>query len=92
MDAVFDTEDGVEIIDWKTGKLPDESDEHEMRLRTLQLALYRMAYSALTGIPEEKIQVSLFFVNHGKEIRPARVPSTEELLGLWRSELLDKLS
>jgi DNA helicase-2/ATP-dependent DNA helicase PcrA len=92
MDAVFDTEDGVEIIDWKTGKLPDESDEKEMRLRTLQLALYRMAYSALTGIPEEKIQVSLFFVNHGREIRPAKVPSTEELLGLWKSELLDRIS
>ena len=92
MDAVFDTQDGVEIIDWKTGKLPNESDEEEMRLRTLQLALYRMAYSALTGIPESKIQVSLFFVNHAKEIRPKSVPTRDELLELWQSELLSKLA
>ena len=92
MDAVFDTEDGVEIIDWKTGKLPDESDPEDMRLRTLQLALYRMAYSALTGIPESKIDVSLFFANHGREIRPKSVPTREELLELWNRELISKLS
>ena len=92
MDAVFDTNDGVEIIDWKTGKLPDESNPEEMRLRTLQLALYRMAYSALTGIPESQIQVSLFFVNHGKEIRPSKVPDRIEILELWKRELISKLA
>jgi DNA helicase-2/ATP-dependent DNA helicase PcrA len=81
LDAVFETATGFEIVDWKTGKAPkDEADE---KLKTLQLALYRLAYSRFTGIPLEKIEVSFYFVAENKEIKPTQIPAEAELLKLW---------
>jgi DNA helicase-2/ATP-dependent DNA helicase PcrA len=85
LDAVFATDDGVEIIDWKTGQAPvDESDEE---LKSLQLALYRVAYSRFTGMPIEKIEASLFFVSESKEIKPKRLLGEAELLDLWQKAI-----
>ena len=81
LDAVFETEDGYEIVDWKTGKAP--KDAEDQKLKTLQLALYRLAYSRFTGIPMEKIAVCFYFVAENKEIKPAQVPNESELLELW---------
>ncbi len=81
LDAVFKTESGYEIVDWKTGKSP--KNEEDQKLKTLQLALYRMAYSRFTGIPLEQISVSFYFVGEDKEIKPTVVPDEEELLELW---------
>jgi DNA helicase-2/ATP-dependent DNA helicase PcrA len=81
IDAVFETATGFEIVDWKTGKAPkDAADE---KLKTLQLALYRLAYSRFTGIPLEKIEVSFYFVAENKEIKPTQIPDESELLKLW---------
>jgi DNA helicase-2/ATP-dependent DNA helicase PcrA len=81
LDAVFETENGVEIVDWKTGKAPKDAADQE--LKTLQLALYRLAYSRFTGIPQEKIDVCFYFVSENKEVRPQHVPDEIELLDLW---------
>ena len=81
LDAVFETENGVEIVDWKTGKAPKDAADQE--LKTLQLALYRLAYSRFTGIPQENIEVCFYFVSENKEVRPQHVPSENELLDLW---------
>jgi DNA helicase-2/ATP-dependent DNA helicase PcrA len=81
LDAVFKTESGYEIVDWKTGKSP--KNEEDQKLKTLQLALYRMAYSRFTGIPLKQISVSFYFVGEDKEIKPTVVPDEEELLELW---------
>lgn len=81
LDAVYETETGVEIVDWKTGKAPKNKADQD--LKTLQLALYRMAYSRFTGIPEEKIDVCFYFVSENKELRPTQVPSENELMELW---------
>jgi DNA helicase-2/ATP-dependent DNA helicase PcrA len=81
LDAVFATDDGVEIVDWKTGKSPKNAADQ--KLKTLQLALYRLAYSRFTGMPIEKIQVCFYFVGENKEIKPEQIPNEAELLELW---------
>ena len=81
LDAVFETATGIEIVDWKTGKAP--KDAKDEKLKTLQLALYRLAYSRFTGIPIENIEVSFYFVAEDKEIRPTQIPNEQELLQLW---------
>ena len=81
LDAVFETKDGVEIVDWKTGKAP--KDRADQELKTLQLALYRLAYSRFTGIPQERIDVCFYFVSENREVRPEYVPNENELMELW---------
>jgi DNA helicase-2/ATP-dependent DNA helicase PcrA len=81
LDAVFETEKGFEIIDWKTGKAPKNAADQ--KLKVLQLALYRLAYSRFTGIPIDQIEVSFYFVAEDKEIKPMEIPNEAELLELW---------
>lgn len=86
LDAVFADGDGVLIVDWKTGKAP--KDAADQRLKTLQLALYRLAYSEFTGMPIEKINVCFYFVADNIELMPQEVPDRNELMQLW-SKVLD---
>lgn len=85
LDAVFETADGVEIIDWKTGKKPKTKQDEE--LRALQLALYRLAYSRFSGLPLELIEASFYFVAENVEIKPERLLSEVELIELWKQTL-----
>jgi DNA helicase-2/ATP-dependent DNA helicase PcrA len=82
LDAVFETEDGFEIVDWKTGKSP--KDDADAKAKVLQLALYRLAYAKFTGVPIEKISVCFYFVAENKELKPSTVPDEAELLELWQ--------
>jgi DNA helicase-2/ATP-dependent DNA helicase PcrA len=92
IDAVFDVEANddqlagktIEIVDWKTGEPP--TSEAEIAERSLQLALYRMAYSRRHGIPEEQISVCLYYVAQNQVLRPP-VLSEAELIDLWRGVL-----
>jgi DNA helicase-2/ATP-dependent DNA helicase PcrA len=86
LDAVFKTEKGFEIIDWKTGKAP--KNVADQKLKTLQLALYRLAYSRFTGIPLEQIEVGFYFVAEDKEVKPLEIPNEAELLELWEAIIL----
>lgn len=81
LDAVFETQQGVLIVDWKTGKAP--KDAEDQKLKTLQLALYRFAYSEFTGIPVEQIQVCFYFVADNVELIPDHVPDADQLMELW---------
>lgn len=81
LDAVFETESGVLIVDWKTGKAP--KDEADQKLKTLQLALYRLAYAEFTGTPLEQIEVCFYFVADNLELQPEVVPNKAELMELW---------
>ena len=85
LDAVFKTENGVEIIDWKTGKKPKDSKDAE--LRSLQLSLYRLAYSRFSGLPIEIIDASFYFVADDVEIKPERLLTEVELIELWKKTL-----
>jgi DNA helicase-2/ATP-dependent DNA helicase PcrA len=88
LDAVFKTESGVEIIDWKTGRAP--VDDLDLVERTLQLALYRVAYSRFAGIPVEDISVGFYFVADNLEVAPTAVPSESEVLELWAAALANQ--
>ncbi len=82
IDAVFATESGVDIIDWKTGRPPANADEE--KARSLQLSLYRLAWSEWTGLEPEKITAGWWFSQTGQIQRPT------SLLG--RAELEDALA
>jgi len=57
IDAVFEHDDGIFLIDYKTDKNTNYASHHKR-----QLAVYKKMYSKLEGIPEEKIQTCLIFV------------------------------
>jgi DNA helicase-2/ATP-dependent DNA helicase PcrA len=85
MDAIYATEDGVQIVDWKTNQPPEDKEE-EYR-RSLQLALYRLAYAEYTGMPIEKVQASFFFVGESVELTPKAILGKEEILAEWAKVL-----
>jgi DNA helicase-2/ATP-dependent DNA helicase PcrA len=85
LDAVFQTEHGFEIVDWKTGVPP--VGEKEISERALQLALYRMAFSRLYKVDPATVEVCLYYVSEDLEIKPESIPSEAELISLWESVL-----
>ena len=85
LDAVFKTDNGFEIVDWKTGKPP--VGDKEIAERALQLALYRMAFARIHQVDPSLIEVCLYYVADNLEIKPEVVPSEAELIQLWESVL-----
>ncbi|MGK0721133.1 UvrD-helicase domain-containing protein [Leucobacter sp. W1478] len=85
LDAVYETGEGdetrVEVVDWKSGRPP--KNDAERRSRFLQLDLYRHAYAQWAGIDPERIDVTLFYVAEGQELRGAGNRSLAELELLW---------
>ena len=57
IDAVFEHDDGIFLVDYKTDKNTNYASHHKR-----QLAVYKKIYSQLEDIPEEKIQTCLIFV------------------------------
>ena len=51
-------------------------DKKDLQQKTLQLALYRLAYSKFTGTPIEAISVSFYFVDEDLEIKPELILKT----------------
>jgi DNA helicase-2/ATP-dependent DNA helicase PcrA len=68
IDAVFETEFGYEVVDWKSGASPKNSEELEKR--SIQLALYRIAFAKWKKIGVERVTASFFFAKDGKEVTP----------------------
>lgn len=86
LDAVFEDlgEDGeprYEVVDWKSGRAPATAAERETRF--FQLDLYRHAYAQWAGVAPERIEVTLFYVAEGIELRGDKPRSLEELERLW---------
>lgn len=77
IDAVFEHNGRVEVVDWKTGRVP--SGESARWERQLQLALYTLAYSEHTGVPPEQIDAVLVYIREGEEIRVPEVTGRVEL-------------
>lgn len=67
LDAVYRRGERIEIVDWKTGRPPRTAADRAERL--LQLQLYRRAYHAWTGVPEDLIDVALYYVADDLVIR-----------------------
>ncbi|WP_440311676.1 UvrD-helicase domain-containing protein [Leucobacter chromiireducens] len=74
-------DDRIEIVDWKSGRSPRTDAERESRF--FQLDLYRHAYAQWASIPPERIDVSLFYVAEGVELRSERTRSLAELEEIW---------
>ncbi len=81
IDAVFaDPDGGATVVDWKTGEPPRGPEA--MRQAAVQLAVYRMAWSALSGIPESAVRTAFYYVRAHATVSPDELPDTAELAGL----------
>ena len=74
IDAVYRTGDGWEVLDWKTN--------HRESADPLQLAVYRLAWAELAGVPVESVTAAFYYVRTGVVDRPAQLPGRRELEGI----------
>ncbi|MFC7401999.1 ATP-dependent helicase [Citricoccus sp. GCM10030269] len=65
-----------ELVDWKTGAVPSGRD---LEIKSLQLAVYRLAWSRLHGIPLENISACFVYVAHGTERALYNLAGAQEL-------------
>lgn len=66
IDAVFRVGQRYLIVDWKTGRAPQ--NEQEWQLRALQLQIYRHAYAQTNEIDVEAIDAALYYVASDTEL------------------------
>ncbi|RKS72510.1 DNA helicase-2/ATP-dependent DNA helicase PcrA [Motilibacter peucedani] len=76
IDAVYTTDDGFEVVDWKTGR---------ERADPLQLAVYREAWAQLQGLEPERVGAAFLYVASGVVERPDPLPGRAELEALLSS-------
>ncbi|WP_258370699.1 ATP-dependent DNA helicase [Curtobacterium sp. MCLR17_043] len=81
LDAVYEIEGRAEVVDWKTGKAPSGADD--LARRTLQLALYRVAYAEFTGRPLDQVDAVFYFVADDLEVRPTELLDRAGLERAW---------
>ncbi len=65
IDAVYRTQDGYDVVDWKTGRSAADP---------LQLAVYRVAWARVAGVPEEAVGAAFYYVPTGEVVRPTDLP------------------
>ncbi|SPM28459.1 ATP-dependent helicase [Mycobacterium terramassiliense] len=81
IDAVFaDPDGGATVVDWKTGEPPH--GEEAMRQAAVQLAVYRLAWAALSGVPESAVRTAFYYVRTGATVTPDELPEPAELAAL----------
>ena len=77
IDAVYQSEHGFLIVDWKTNR--------DKNADPLQLAIYRVAWAELQGVPVEQVEAAFYYVRHAElerytgDVLPDRA-QLEELL------------
>ena len=83
-DAVFtDAADGmVDVVDWKTGRPPSGA---EAEAAAVQLAVYRLAWHHLGGVPLERLRAAFHYVGHNRTVRPADLLDHDGVVALVRS-------
>ena len=81
IDAVFAEPDGgATVVDWKTGEPPRGPEA--MRQAAVQLAVYRLAWAALSGSPESLVRTAFYYVRSGVTVVPDQLPDPTELAAL----------
>jgi DNA helicase II / ATP-dependent DNA helicase PcrA len=76
IDAIYKTEQGFEVVDWKTGsKVLDEDS-------AIQLAIYRLAWAKLAGISVEQVSAAFHYVPTGEIDRRANLATEADLIAL----------
>ncbi|WP_104131935.1 ATP-dependent DNA helicase [Cryobacterium sp. M91] len=81
LDAVYRTETGYQVVDWKTGRAPKSAADLE--LKQTQLALYRLAYARWKGIDPSIVDAVFYFVADDTVVAPERLYSEADLLAAW---------
>ena len=71
IDAVYATDDGYEVVDWKTGRTQDADP--------LQLAIYRLAWAEMHDLPLERVGAAFYYVRNGDLVRPDDLADRAEL-------------
>jgi ATP-dependent helicase/nuclease subunit A len=84
IDLVLETDDGLEIVDWKTDAVPRAAVARRLEGYTLQAGLYVLALEAATGRPVRR--VTYVFVDPGVEASPG---GPAELAALARAKLAE---
>lgn len=68
IDAVFRDDDGRwELVDWKTGTPPSRD---KLAVRSVQLAVYRLAWARLKNVPLDSVQAAFYYASTDTVIRP----------------------
>jgi DNA helicase-2/ATP-dependent DNA helicase PcrA len=81
IDAVFaDPGGGVTVLDWKTGVPPAGAEAQ--RQAAVQLAVYRLAWAALHGLPVSSVRAVFHYVRSGLTVQPDALPGPDELAAL----------
>jgi DNA helicase II / ATP-dependent DNA helicase PcrA len=81
IDAIFANPDGgYDVVDWKTGQLPRTRQERDAV--AVQLAAYRLAWSALADVPLDKVRAAFYYVRHDHTVRPADLLDADGLKAL----------
>ena len=75
-----DPDGGVTVVDWKTGEPPHGPEA--LRQAAVQLAVYRLAWAALSGVPESSVHTAFYYVRTGATVAPDELPGPAELAGL----------
>ncbi|MFD2767374.1 ATP-dependent helicase [Micromonospora eburnea] len=80
MDAVFARPGGrYDVVDWKTGRQPTG---REAEAAAVQLAVYRLAWAELAGVPVERVGAAFHYVRDGATVRPADLLDADGLTAL----------
>jgi DNA helicase-2/ATP-dependent DNA helicase PcrA len=64
-------EEGFLVVDWKTNRTASADP--------LQLALYRLAWAELQGVPVERVRAAFYYVRTGEVVEPGSLPGRAEL-------------
>ena len=80
IDAVFTDADGATVVDWKTGDPPET--EEARRHAAVQLAVYRLAWAALRGVPADSVRAAFHYVRSGQIVVPESLPEFDDLAAL----------
>lgn len=77
IDAVFRDADGRwDLVDWKTGRPPSA---RQLQTKAVQLAVYRLAWSRLKGVPLEDVRAAFYYVSENLIVRPHDLGSAVQL-------------
>ena len=70
------------VVDWKTNRAPTSDP--------WQLALYRLAWAELMGVPLDRVRAQFYFVRTGDLVEPADLPGRTALERVFESDDLSR--
>ncbi|GFG51637.1 ATP-dependent DNA helicase [Mycolicibacterium agri] len=85
IDAVFEDADGITVVDWKTGEPPHTPEARQHA--AVQLAVYRLAWAELRGVPVDSIRAAFHYVQSGRTVVPDSLPDIADLAALLQKEV-----